>query len=338
MTMSTERLDELLILTPPDNEVMETARQNILAQVTALKLDFLPVMKEKMLPLQAALMSAEKVYGQELATVTVQLNNIDLKPIDQKQQLIEADARLSDTQKQQAISLLNGQRIRQVSNLTDVVRRSAQAIAAHSDDVAQINLTLESNRLLETLQQQIDSMTQRSATQESAMALIAADRRLLDTTIKTFEKYNIADQFKEMLPTPEELKLVTMTSPELALINAGIARLGKLLDKVSSALNYLDLIEERDRLRYRYNALLDDSRTALREAQATREKLDELTALAGVAQSKTLWVQEAKKVYQSLYHFLDQITSPADTSTSISQQVEHLQTYIKSFYNVKRIV
>ncbi|MCF5758292.1 alpha-xenorhabdolysin family binary toxin subunit B, partial [Pseudomonas syringae] len=64
----------------------------------------------------------------------------------------------------------------------------------------------------------------------------------------------------------------------------------------------------------------------------------ELTALAGVAQSKTLWVQEAKKVYQSLYHFLDQITSPADTSTSISQQVEHLQTYIKSFYNVKRIV
>ena len=321
--MSTERLDELLILTPPDNEVMETARQNILAQVTALKLDFLPVMKEKMLPLQAALMSADKVYGQELATVTVQLNNIDLKPIDQKQQ---------------AISLLNGQRIRQVSNLTDVVRRSAQAIAAHSDDVAQINLTLESNRLLETLQQQIDSMTQRSATQESAMALIAADRRLLDTTIKTFEKYNIADQFKEMLPTPEELKLVTMTSPELALINAGIARLGKLLDKVSSALNYLDLIEERDRLRSRYNALLDDSRTALRETQATREKLDELTALAGVAQSKTLWVQEAKKVYQSLYHFLDQITSPADTSTSISQQVEHLQTYIKSFYNVKRIV
>ncbi|WP_440857072.1 alpha-xenorhabdolysin family binary toxin subunit B [Pseudomonas syringae] len=338
MTMSTERLDELLILTPPDNEVMETARQNILAQVTALKLDFLPVMKEKMLPLQAALMSADKVYGQELATVTVQLNNIDLKPIDQKQQLIEADARLSDTQKQQAISLLNGQRIRQVSNLTDVVRRSAQAIAAHSDDVAQINLTLESNRLLETLQQQIDSMTQRSATQESAMALIAADRCLLDTTIKTFEKYNIADQFKEMLPTPEELKLVTMTSPELALINAGIARLGKLLDKVSSALNYLDLIEERDRLRSRYNALLDDSRAALREAQATREKLDELTALAGVAQSKTLWVQEAKKVYQSLYHFLDQITSPADTSTSISQQVEHLQTYIKSFYNVKRIV
>lgn len=336
--MSTETLGELLILTPPDTEVMKTARQNILAHVTALKLDFLPVMKEKMRPLQDALISADKVYSQALATVTVQLNNVYLKSIDQKQQLIEADTRLSDKQKQQAISQLNGQRIRQVSNLTAVVRRSAQAIAGHSDDMAQINLTLENNRLLETLQQQIDSITQRSATLESAMALIAADRRLLDTTITTFEKYNLADVFKEMLPTPEELKLVNMTSPELELVNAGIARLGKLLDKVSSALKYLDLIEERDRLRSRYNALLDDSRTATREAKAIKEKLDELTALAGVAQSKALWVQEAKKVYQSLYHFLDHITSPVDTSTLISQQVEQLQTYIKSFYDVKRIV
>ncbi|NAP03048.1 toxin [Pseudomonas syringae] len=336
--MSTETLGELLILTPPDTEVMKTARQNILAHVTALKLDFLPVMKEKMRPLQDALISADKVYSQALATVTVQLNNVYLKSIDQKQQLIEADTRLSDKQKQQAISQLNGQRIRQVSNLTAVVRRSAQAIAGHSDDMAQINLTLENNRLLETLQQQIDSITQRSATLESAMALIAADRRLLDTTITTFEKYNLADVFKEMLPTPEELKLVNMTSPELELVNAGIARLGKLLDKVSSALKYLDLIEERDRLRSRYNALLDDSRTATREAKAIKEKLDELTALAGVAQSKALWVQEAKKVYQSLYHFLDQITSPVDTSTLISQQVGQLQTYIKSFYDVKRIV
>ncbi|KPY35260.1 Binary cytotoxin component [Pseudomonas syringae pv. papulans] len=284
------------------------------------------------------MISADKVYSQALATVTVQLNNVYLKSIDQKQQLIEADTRLSDKQKQQAISQLNGQRVRQVSNLTAVVRRSAQAIAGHSDDMAQINLTLENNRLLETLQQQIDSITQRSATLESAMALIAADRRLLDTTITTFEKYNLADVFKEMLPTPEELKLVNMTSPELELVNAGIARLGKLLDKVSSALKYLDLIEERDRLRSRYNALLDDSRTAAREAKAIKEKLDELTALAGVAQSKALWVQEAKKVYQSLYHFLDQITSPVDTSTLISQQVEQLQTYIKSFYDVKRIV
>lgn len=336
--MSTETLGELLILTPPDTEVMKTARQNILAHVTALKLDFLPVMKEKMRPLQDALISADKVYSQALATVTVQLNNVYLKSIDQKQQLIEADTRLSDKQKQQAISQLNGQRIRQVSNLTAVVRRSAQAIAGHSDDMAQINLTLENNRLLETLQQQIDSISQRSATLESAMALIAADRRQLDTTITTFEKYNLADVFKEMLPTPEELKLVNMTSPELELVNAGIARLGKLLDKVSSALKYLDLIEERDRLRSRYNALLDDSRTATREAKAIKEKLDELTALAGVAQSKALWVQEAKKVYQSLYHFLDQITSPVDTSTLISQQVEQLQTYIKSFYDVKRIV
>ncbi|KPB78892.1 MULTISPECIES: alpha-xenorhabdolysin family binary toxin subunit B [Pseudomonas syringae group] len=338
MSMSTDTLDKALILTPPAPETMNAARQNILAQTSALKLDFLPVMKEKMLPLQTALKRADKVYHDNLAAVTVQLNSVNLQPIDLKQQQIEADQRLSDKQKQQAISLLNAQRIRQVSNLTMVVRNSAKAIAEHSDDMAQINLKLEGNRLLEILQEQIDSMTLRSARLESAMALIAEDRRLLDTTIKTYEKYNLADVFKEMLPTAEELKLVKLPSPELALVIAGIARLGKLLDKVSSALKYLDLIEERDRLRLRYNALLEESRTASQEAKGTAAKLDELTELAGVSQSKMLWVEEAKKVYQSFYNFLDQINSQDDSSAKISQHVEHLKTYIKSFYDTKRVV
>jgi hypothetical protein len=176
MSMSTETLGKALILTPPDNEIMNAARQNILTQASALKLDFLPVMKEKMLPLQTALKRADKVYRDNLASVTVQLNSMNLQPIDLKQQQIEADQRLSDKQKQQAISLLNTQRIRQVSNLSVVVRNSAKAIAEHSDDMAQINLKLEGNRLLETLQEQIDSMTLRSAALESTMGEIAADR------------------------------------------------------------------------------------------------------------------------------------------------------------------
>ncbi|EGH95601.1 binary cytotoxin component, putative, partial [Pseudomonas amygdali pv. lachrymans str. M302278] len=45
MSMSTDTLDKALILTPPAPETMNAARQNILAQTSALKLDFLPVMK-----------------------------------------------------------------------------------------------------------------------------------------------------------------------------------------------------------------------------------------------------------------------------------------------------
>ncbi|WP_055010600.1 alpha-xenorhabdolysin family binary toxin subunit B [Pseudomonas caricapapayae] len=336
MIMTIEAPEKALVLTPPCHKVMRAAHQNILSQVSALKLDFLPVMKEKMRPLQAALTSADKAYHHELATLTAQLNNVNLQVIDLKQQQIEADKRLSDKQRQQAISLLNGQRIRQVSNLTESVRKSARTLVERSDDMTQIHLTLEGNRLQETLQQQIDSMTERSAGLESAMSAIAEDRRLLDATIKAFEKYRLADQFKEMLPTPEELRLVTLPSPELALVTAGIARLGNLLGKISSALTYLDLTEERDRLRSRYNALLDQTRTITREARETKAKLDELTGLAQIDESKALWVKEARKVYQSLYNFLDQIASQPDSSALISQHVEHLKAYIKSFYDVTR--
>ncbi|KTB82344.1 alpha-xenorhabdolysin family binary toxin subunit B [Pseudomonas syringae] len=338
MMMSTEALGETLLLTPPDTEVMNAARQHILTQVTALKLDFLPVMKEKMLPLQAALNRADKVYRDVLAAVTVELNKVNLQQIDLKQQQIEADKRLSDAQKQQAISLLDKHRIRELSSLTTAINSGAQAIAASSDNMLQIDLKLKDRRLLETLQQQIDTMTQRKATLDSTMSTIAEDRRLLDATIKTFEQHNLADIFKDLLPTPDELALISLSSPEIELIKAGIARLGKLLDKLSSALTYLDLTKERDRLRMRYNALLEESRTAMQEAKAIAGKLDELNELDGVNQSKTLWVQEAKKVYESLYSFLDNVTLQEESSASISKHVEQLKAYIKSFYTTSRIV
>ncbi|WP_439849847.1 alpha-xenorhabdolysin family binary toxin subunit B [Pseudomonas syringae] len=338
MMMSTEALGETLLLTPPDTEVMNAARQHILTQVTALKLDFLPVMKEKMLPLQAALNRADKVYRDVLAAVTVELNKVNLQQIDLKQQQIEADQRLSDAQKQQAISLLDKHRIRELSSLTTAINSGAQAIAASSDNMLQIDLKLKDRRLLETFQQQIDTMTQRKATLDSTMSTIAEDRRLLDATIKTFEQHNLADIFKDLLPTPDELALISLSSPEIELIKAGIARLGKLLDKLSSALTYLDLTKERDRLRLRYNALLEESRTAMQEARAIAGKLDELNELDGVNQSKTLWVQEAKKVYESLYSFLDNVTLQEESSASISKHVEQLKAYIKSFYTTSRIV
>ncbi|MCF5661710.1 alpha-xenorhabdolysin family binary toxin subunit B, partial [Pseudomonas syringae] len=134
------------------------------------------------------------------------------------------------------------------------------------------------------------------------------------------------------------LALISLSSPEIELIKAGIARLGKLLDKLSSALTYLDLTKERDRLRMRYNALLEESRTAMQEAKAIAGKLDELNELDGVNQSKTLWVQEAKKVYESLYSFLDNVTLQEESSASISKHVEQLKAYIKSFYTTSRIV
>ncbi|WP_084913723.1 alpha-xenorhabdolysin family binary toxin subunit B [Pseudomonas syringae] len=336
MIMRTDTLVEAQVLTPPDTQTMEAARRHIHTQAIALKLDFLPAMKEKMLPLQAAVHRADTLYREKLAAVSVQLNSVNLQPLDQKQHLIEADQRLTDKQKQQAISLLEGERSRLISTLTTVVRSSAQAIAESSDDVQQINLKLDGNRLQETLQGQIDTLTQRVATLESTMTVILEDRRLLDETIKALEKHNLADQFKDALPSAEELSLINMPSPELALVNAGIARLGKLLDQVSGALTYFDLTKERDRLRLRYNALLAESRTGTQDTKVLAGKLDELNGLASVDQSKTLWVQEARKVYQSLYSFLDTCLSPDQSSASISQHVEQLKTYVKSFYGIKR--
>ncbi|WP_371927195.1 alpha-xenorhabdolysin family binary toxin subunit B [Pseudomonas sp. SZ57] len=336
MTVNAHTLSNRLELTPPDTRIMESARQNIYDHVMSLQLDFLPVMKEKLQPLQRALSHAEALWGEHLAAIVAQLRSVNLAPIDLKQQQIEAHPDLSDLQKQLAIRMLNVERTRQLTGLTAIILKAANAIAESSDRMQQINLKLDGSRVQSTLHKHVDRLTQRKTDLDIRMSVIAEDRRLLDETIKAYEKYNLADIFKDLLPSAEELALINVPSPEIALLQAGIARLGKLLGKISDAINYSELTGERDKLRQRYNTLLDDSRANTQEIKATLFKLEELTLLSQVEQSKEAWVQEVRHVYRSLYRFLDKSAQQNDSTVSASEHVAQLKTYLKSFHDINR--
>lgn len=322
----------------PDKASMDTARQLIHTQVASLSLEFLPVIKEKLPSLKTALNVADTQCLNKLAAITAQLNTAGLANIDQKQQQVEADTRLSNEQKEQALGMLNAQRAREVSALTAVVRSGAQAIAQSTDDLQQIKLQPTNSSIHEALQRQLDTLTQQSADKEDKMSTIAEDRRLLDETIKTYEQHKLVDIFKETLPSTEELSALAMPSPHLMALQVGIVRLQKLLGKISSALTYSDLVDERDKLRNRYNSLMAESRSAQKEAKAIARNLEELATLASLDNNRMIWVQQSKKLSESLYHFVNNGLTQTDDPAAISLHVSQLSAYIKSLYSVTRTV
>ncbi|QXG46515.1 alpha-xenorhabdolysin family binary toxin subunit B [Pseudomonas viridiflava] len=321
----------------PDRAIMDAARQQIHTQITSLTLDFLPAMKEKLSPLKATLNAADSQFVDNLATITAQLKTFSQTAIDQKQLQIEADQSLSETQKNQAFKLLNAQRTRQVLELNEVLANAAHAIASTTEDLQQIKLQLVDSNLTDTLQEQLNGINQRSAGQEAKMNTVAEDRRLLDETVKTFEQHNLADVFKEVLPTTEELSAIAIPSPHLMALQLGIGRLQALLGTLGGALKYSDLITERDQLRTRYNNLLAESQTAQKEAKAVTRKLEELATLAGLDNNRMIWVQQSRKLSDSLYRFLENDVSKVKDPTLVNQQIEHLSAYMRSIYSVTRI-
>ncbi|WP_372439158.1 alpha-xenorhabdolysin family binary toxin subunit B, partial [Pandoraea sputorum] len=124
----------------------------------------------------------------------------------------------------------------------------------------QIDLKPASERLQQTLQSRLDTYQESITELGKQMAALMEDKQILDAAITAYEKNNLADVFKNVLPSPEELAALTSTPiAEVAIINAGIARLEKLRDEISKGLSYLDLTTERDRLRARYDQLLRES-------------------------------------------------------------------------------
>lgn len=336
MTLSMPESD--LSFSTPDLSIMISAQELINAHIAASRLEFLPVMAEKLPRLRVKLSTASSVFRDELTSVLSQLNNTVLETLDTKQRVIDTDERLPAEKRQQATELLNKQRVRIVSVLTATVRNGARAIAQSVDDLSQISFELKDGRLQETLQRQIDVITQRDTELNIRLGDISADRRLLDDTLKIMEKNNLLDMFKEVLPTEEELAALMVPKADAALIKVGLDRLTKILDKISGALTYLDLTRERDRLRVQYNELLNESRNARQEIGKLANELRELTGMASLERNKAVWVQEARKVPESLYAFLDAHTSEELLSPAFAHTLSLLKTYITSFYSINRTV
>jgi hypothetical protein len=333
MTMNTT--ENPLGYAAPRMAVMNASRTVIHNQVAALKLAFLPAMKEKLLPLQRALTQADSVFRQQLGTIVVKLRTVQLDQLESTRQTVEAEASLNDEERRQALSQLDTEHARIVADLKKTIQVGAAAVAESIDDLAQINIELKDNRVKDSLQRQVDQLNQRSADLQVKLSAIAEDRRLLDETIKTLEKFNVLDIFKEQLPTAAELQALSMPSPELALAQAGIARLQKLLDGLGRTLTYFDLVSERDKLRARYNEALNESRQLEGESRQLIRDLDEVEGLASTHRSKTEWTTEARKASVALFAFHDSYMT--DVQTRLTPEIiKQMVGYISSFYTVVR--
>ncbi|MDY7566297.1 alpha-xenorhabdolysin family binary toxin subunit B [Pseudomonas sp. RTC3] len=334
--MNVYQLNTSLPFSSPDLSVMAASKQLINVQAMSLRLAFLSAMDDKLQHLDITINRADQVFRDELRNVFVILDTTHLAPIDTKIQQIKDSDRLTAAQQQRGIDLLNQEKMRIIATVITSIQKGARSISRGADDISAINLKLKDGTLHTTLQNRINTLTQKNAGLNVQLSNIVDDRRTLSEAIKVFEKYNIADLFKDTLPTAAELGALNIEMPEIAAIQLAAGRLEKLLEHVSRTLNYVDLINERDKLRNRYNALTTQSRDIDAEINTLIDQSNQLMGLANVEQTKTVWVQEAQKVAKSFQIFLGSNSNDVLLDENFSQHLVQLKAYVHSFYTVTR--
>lgn len=321
----------------PDLKIMTDAQTLIYNHIKLLSLEFLPVMKDKLPFVKTALGQASYTLRKEFNKVLSTARSIDLNQTDQLRVQIESDASLSTEQRQEALRQVEAQRTHVLLKLASTMRQAERTMLQSIDDLTQIGLKPMSERLQQTLQNQLDAQKQSISERGEQMEALKEDKKVLDDAIAAYEKSNLADLFKNALPTPEEVSALTSTPiAEVALINAGIARLERLRGDVSKGLTYLDLTAERDRLRARYEHLLKESTRSAQQAREVSQDLEQLGLLSEVDQGKASWVNEARKAPDSLRTFSDAYLSDTRTSSLTQQQLQELVSYLNGVVSIER--
>lgn len=321
----------------PDVRVMADAQTLVYNLIKSLPLDFLPVMKDKLPFVKTAVSQASYTFRKELNKVLSGARHLDLSQTDRLRVQIEADASLNAEQRQEALRQVQAQRTHVLLKLTHTVRQAENAVLKNIDELTQINLKPTSERLQQTLQDRLDTHEENIAARAKQMAVLKEDKKVLDDAIMAYEKSNLADTFKNVLPTPDELSALTSTPvSQIAVINAGIARLERLRGDISKGLTYLDLTAERDNLRARYEQLFKESMDYDQQARETSHGLEQLGLLAELDQAKATWANEARKAVDSLRAFSNAYLPDARASSLTQQHLQALVSYLSGFVTIER--
>ncbi|WP_455922775.1 alpha-xenorhabdolysin family binary toxin subunit B [Pseudomonas putida] len=197
--------------------------------------------------LHLAAINAEQELRGQLVAIIAGKGGAGLDTLQAKLKSIEA-AGLPEELRQKAIDLtwtsvlsVVGQQRAKFDHAAMVIREACSTFEA-------INFTLRVTELTPELGMQTNLSTKKLEDDSAALALLRKDRETLDATIKSLEKSKWPTI---KLPSPEELKALSLPSPELAAIEAGLELLEKLLGKVTEGMAYIELTGERDRLRNR---------------------------------------------------------------------------------------
>src|SRR3979490_832747 len=244
--MTNQSLDILFQPQMPDLEKIESSREDINYKVEASGKLYLPALKEELFSLREELHNTDKQTLRALDGIPVALRS------EGKAELFEAIEKLKKEPPTDEIKEALVELSKEIVSLIEMGLSKTKKLT-HDLDNSLTNLssaTISDSRFrIDELQQSIDANTPLLKIENDAVSKLESQKELLNEAISALEKLNLADKLKPLLKSLEQLADIDPTKLDLVkAIRAAIKGVENILDLVSEAITYSDLLRARKML------------------------------------------------------------------------------------------
>jgi len=324
--MTNQSLDILFQPQMPDLEKIESSREDINYKVEASGKLYLPALKEELFSLREELHNTDKQTLRALDGIPVALRS------EGKAELFEAIEKLKKEPPTDEIKEALVELSKEIVSLIEMGLSKTKELT-HDLDNSLTNLssaTISDSRFrIDELQQSIDANTPLLKIENDAVSKLESQKELLNEAISALEKLNLADKLKPLLKSLEQLADIDPTKLDLVkAIRAAIKGVENILDLVSEAITYSDLLRARKMLQESIEQHNENITRLELQVDEQLEQIRQLKAAQSVDGHRKDYVLEVRKIAETANAFLN--SYPGINSEDLGESIAEFDFQAKA--------
>ena len=333
--MTVHTIDTSFQYPAPDMNKIYKSREELNYKIRTLGNLYLPVLAEELKGLEKEINITD---AQALKAITLIPSALQTSEIQQYYTIIENLKNENPTSEQkEAIDSFYGEIKSLIGNSTTETLKLFTELNNSLTNLQAVTLSDNQYRINE-LDTSILKISPQLSEEESAIERLVTDEAALNEAIKIIEAIDTFSLIKDAFLSLEKLAALNLSAPQLELVKAGIGAAGKILDLVSNAIKYDNLVTARRQTQTK----LDNRRLNLagikKELKTLEDRKFQLLELQAIKNPRETYTHEISTLTESVEKFL-QINSyeaSDDLHAVVKRFIEQTNVFVAHLNSLRK--
>ena len=181
-------------------------------------------------------------------------------------------------------------------HLVGAFAKHADALNASMFDLQRVPIAERVQTVLEEQKQQLARIQQELSEAEQRRANLIAQRATVIESLNLLRGQNFVDIINDVIPSGKEIDNLDLTNPKKEALKQALDLTKKLLGKLSDSLKYVDLVEARNTLDQRIDAISNELNAVRAKAGDAQQLLNGLNDALSMADERAALLAQAELI------------------------------------------
>lgn len=315
----------------PDFGVLAQATKDI-SRLRIFKTKSFPVLQEKAQTVTDRVFAMQDLIGSELIALSTDVQK--LRFTKTVQQIAEIDEELKKGASDAATEA-RGELVEYIGNTlggsATMFRGSARKVQSLSDDIGGVVIAERAEDELARYKSRREELDKAIAAKEAEEKGLREDRAKIIASQDVIREKNLADIYKDYIPSGKDLKKPDKENPEAEAIEQATEVLKKMLGNVSEGFKYSDLADARKKLDAQIDEVMKEKQALQSDRAANDDVLGDLDRIMEIHDKRLLVIGEAAKLSTAWTRFPDEVEDEVENfdGSVVGSQVDEVDHLVR---------